>query len=169
MQTGTSKARGPSGHEAEVDGRRELPIGVCQFHRLDNAGSRTDREFPSTLVYDRLLRLVRHCFGFGAGLVVLHAVATEFERLACELDKQACDHMTFAAKADTEGWDGTAQGLRQASDKTKTFRRAGWTTFRRPRAPKADGTRKVVWQSGARQRLFDRVCLGMLGDQGPNV
>ena len=35
------------------------------------------------------------------------------------------------------------------------LRRAGWTTYRRPLAPKADGTRKVVWQSQSRRRVFD--------------
>ena len=29
------------------------------------------------------------------------------------------------------------------------FRRIGWTKWWRPRVPKADGTRKVVWQTKA--------------------
>ena len=39
------------------------------------------------------------------------------------------------------------------------FHRAGWTEFRKPLAPRADGTRKVVWQSAARRRLFDMFAL----------
>ena len=35
------------------------------------------------------------------------------------------------------------------------MRKAGWTEYRRPLAPKEDGTRKVVWQSQSRRRLFD--------------
>ena len=35
------------------------------------------------------------------------------------------------------------------------LRQAGWTTYRRPLAPKADGTRKVVWQAHSRRRVFD--------------
>ena len=33
-------------------------------------------------------------------------------------------------------------------------RRVGWTRRSRPRAPKADGTRKVVWQRKARDCFF---------------
>ena len=32
--------------------------------------------------------------------------------------------------------------------------RVGWTKWSRPRAPKADGTRKVAWQTQARESFF---------------
>ena len=32
--------------EAKVDKRHGLPVGVCQFHRLDRAGYHADRQFP---------------------------------------------------------------------------------------------------------------------------
>ena len=40
-------------HEAVVDRRNERHVGVCQFHRLDNAGHATDRQFPVTALFDR--------------------------------------------------------------------------------------------------------------------
>ena len=33
--------------------------------------------------------------------------------------------------------------------------RYGWTKWKPPLAPLADGTRKVVWQSGCRERIYD--------------
>jgi hypothetical protein len=48
------------------------------------------------------------------------------------------------------------------------LRRVGWTKWSRPRAPKADGTRKVVWQTKTRQFL-PAVRIGVLGALGTNA
>ena len=56
--------------EAKVDKRHGLPVGGCQFHRLDRAGYHADQQFPITLVYDRFLRLIRRSFGFGTGVLI---------------------------------------------------------------------------------------------------
>lgn len=147
------------GHEAKIDGRGSLHAGVCGFHRLDNAGGDADRQFAATIVYDRFLRLVRQHFAWGTGLTVLRATASEFARLAKTLEEQAQDKLASAAKAEAEGRPDAAARYRKSYGKLHAhawaFDRAGWTIFRRPLAPKADGTRKVVWQTSARQRLFE--------------
>ena len=145
--------------EAKVDKRHGLPVGVCQFHRLDNAGSHADRQFPITLVYDRFLRLLRRSFGFGTGVLILRATAREFDRLAGVLEADAAKYSTRAAEAEAAGRLLAAQRHKvaraRAASHAMAFRRAGWTEFRQPLAPRADGTRKVVWQSAARRRLFE--------------
>ena len=145
--------------EAKVDKRHGLPVGVCQCHRLDNAGSHADRQFPITLVYDRFLRLLRRSFGFGTGVLILRATAREFDRLAGVLEADAAKYSTRAAEAEAAGMPLVAQRHKvaraRAASHAMAFRRAGWTEFRQPLAPRADGTRKVVWQSAARRRLFE--------------
>ena len=147
------------GHEARIDGREPRPSGECGFHRLDGAGGQADRQFAATNVYDRFLRLVRQHFAWGTGLTVLRATASEFARLAKGLEEEAQSKLALAAEREAAGNSIAAARYRKAYHKTHAhalaFERAGWTTFRRPLAPKADGTRKVVWQTSARQRLFD--------------
>ena len=75
--------------EAEVDKRPVRHVGVCQFHRLDSAGNSTDKHFPETELFDRLLRLIRKSFGFGMGAHILRAVAGRFEALTKELEQNA--------------------------------------------------------------------------------
>ena len=147
------------GCEAKIDGRGRLPIGECGFHRLDGGGGQADRQFPATMVYDRFLRLVRQHFAWGTGLTVLRATASEFARLAKGLEEEAQAKLRAATAAAEEGREGAAARYTRAYHKLRAhaaaFKHAGWTTFRRPLAPKADGTRKVVWQTSARKRLFD--------------
>ena len=149
--------------EAKVDKRHGLPVGGCQFHRLDRAGYHADRQFPITLVYDRFLRLIRRAFGFGTGVLLLRATAKEFDRLAGLLAADAATYGTQAAEAEAAGRPLAAEKYKVAKAKAAAhamaFHRAGWTEFRRPLAPRADGTRKVVWQSAARRRLFDMFAL----------
>ena len=152
--------------EAKVDNRLTRHVGVCQFHRLDNAGNSTDRHFRETELFDTLLRLIRKNFGFGMGVLILRAVARKFEALAQELEQSARE---VASAALGQGNPRKAKRLENES-KAKVahaacLRRAGWTTYRRPLAPKADGTRKVVWQSHSRRRLFDMFALVFWGLQ----
>ena len=146
-------------HEASVDRRNKRHVGVCQFHRLDNAGGATDKQFKVTALYDRLLRLVRHHFGFGTGMVIMRAVADKFETQAKKLDVKATELSIKAEESQREGRCIEAAQLNRESAKAAahaaSLRRCGWTRYQRPLAPKVDGARKVVWQSHARRRLFD--------------
>ena len=49
------------------------------------------------------------------------------------------------------------------------LRRARWTKWSRPRAPKADGTRKVVWQTKAAIRFLPLERIGVLGALGTHA
>ena len=146
-------------HEAAVDRRERLHEGVCQFHRLDGAGNLTDSLFPATSAFDRFLRLVRQRFAFGTGALILRGVATKFRSIAEDLQRQADGEAQAASGADVEGEHMKSHRLRRASEKhaahAANMRKAGWTEYRRPLAPKDNGTRKVVWQSQSRRRLFD--------------
>ena len=46
---------------------KPLAEGVCKFHITDGVGSNVDKLYGETFVFDRLLRLVRRHFAFGAG------------------------------------------------------------------------------------------------------
>ena len=84
----------------------------------------------------------------------MRATAKEFDRLAGLLAADAAKYGTKAAEAEATGRPLAAAKYKAARAKAAAhamaFHRAGWTEFRRPLAPRADGTRKVVWQSAAR-------------------
>ena len=132
---------------------------MCQFHRLDGAGNLTDTLFLATAAFDRFLRLVHQKFAFGTGALILRGVATKFRSVAEELQRQADEEAQAASGADAEGEHMKSRRFMQASAKhaahAASLRKAGWTDYRRPLAPKDNGTRKVVWQSQSRRRLFD--------------
>ena len=92
-------------------------------------------------------------------MLILRATAKEFDRVAGLLAADAAKYGTQAAEAEAAGRPLAAEKYKVARAKAAAhamaFHRAGWTEFRRPLAPRADGTRKVVWQSAARRRLFD--------------
>ncbi len=156
-------------HEATCDGRPcdILRVGMCAFHRVDGGGGHADRAFPITDLYDRFLRLVRKNFAWGAGNKVLRAVATEFGRLADELQTEGERLLRQSVEADVQNRPAASARLAAAGAREQAhalaFHRAGWTKHRRPLAPKADGTRKVVWQTLARRRFFDMFALVFLG------
>ena len=151
------------GCEATIDGRWRLPIGECGFHILDSGCGRADRQFPATTVYDRFLRLVRQHFAWGTGLTVSRATASEFARLANGSEEGAQAKLTAPIAAAEEGREGAAARYTRAYHKLHAhavaFKHAGWTTIRRPLAPKADGAREVAWQTSARKRLLDMCSL----------
>ena len=90
---------------------------------------------------------------------MLRATASEFARLANGLEEEAQAKLTAATAAAEEGREGAAARYTKAYHKLHAhavaFKHAGWTKSLRPLAPKADGTRKVVWQTSARKRLFE--------------
>ena len=128
------------------------------FHAADNVFAGSDRKFPEARHHDCFLRLIRSSFGFGTGRLILRGVATEFTRIADEARAQSDGFEASAAKADVEGRGLVAVRCRSlaASKRAEAaaIRKAGWDTWRRPLAPQEDGTRKVVWQSAARSRIF---------------
>lgn len=135
-----------------------LKEGVCFFHAADNVFAGSDRKFPEARHHDCLLRLVRSSFAFGTGRLILRGVATEFTRIADELRKKSDEFEAGAAKAELEGRPKVAARCRSLAAgkraEAAAIRKAGWDTWRRPLAPQEDGTRKVVWQSVARSRIF---------------
>ena len=86
----------------------------------------------------------------------MRAVADKFDALAKELDAKATElrdaagHMQEGRQAAKLNLDAAREAAHAAS-----LRRCGWATYRRPLAPKLDGTRKVVWQAHARRRVFE--------------
>ena len=135
-----------------------LAEAICKFHLADSGGSSADKLFFETLLYDRLVRLVRRHFAWGTGDLILRSVAEKFSTLAKYFQQQQDDRLLQAAEAETQGQPLAAQRLRFSANKcgqeAQALHRAGWTQWFRPRAPKADGTRKVVWQTKSRESFF---------------
>ena len=144
-------------HERRVDNLEPdiLSEAVCQFHAADTVGGSVDKLFFETLLYDRMLRLVRRHFAWGTGDLILRAVANKFSSLA-EMHNARSEQLRHsAADAEAKGQPLAAERLAKRAQKSSSeataLRMAGWTQWFRPRAPKADGTRKVVWQSKTRE------------------
>ena len=140
-----------------------LSEGVCKFHQADSSGSAVDKLYVETVHYDRLLRLVRRHFAFGTGDLILRGVANKFSQIASIFDERHDRAVALAADAEAANQPLAAQRIRQRASKhkqeAKALHQAGWTQWQRPRAPKADGTRKVVWQAKARTQFFKIYCL----------
>ena len=115
-----------------------------------------------------------NCCGWSAGLLVggtgksiLRAVAAKFESIAKDFDEKACSLRHKADGAEFTNQLIVAKHFRQrafiAAAEAKALRRVGWTKWRQPMAPKADGTRKVVWQTHSRATFFKIFGLNFLG------
>ena len=147
-------------HECAVDCVDQSPLSeaICKFHIVDGVGNATDKAFAETDLFDKMLRLVRRNFGWGIGKLILRAVAAKFECIAKDFDEKACSLHHKADDAEFANQLILAKHLRQhafrAAAEAKALRRAGWATWRQPTAPKADGTRKVVWQTRSRDTFF---------------
>ena len=156
-------------HEAVVDNLLPDPLkeGVCAFHVVDCAGGASDKMFAEVVLQDRFLRLVRHHFNWGTGRVILRSIAEEWSKKADRLSSEAATWSQRAATADLEGRPVAAIKLRRKARKAQAEARAmtrcGWTTWKPPLAPLADGTRKVVWQSASRERIYDIFALVFWG------
>ena len=125
-----------------------------------------------TILYDRLLRLARRHFAFGTGDLILRGVATKFSSIAQMFDAQQEALMQSVADAEAQNQPLAAERLAKRAQKcgaeAVSLHRVGWTKWSRPRAPKADGTRKVVWRTNTRQFL-PVVRIGVLGALGTNA
>ena len=73
--------------------------------------------------------------------------------------KRANDRIPLISAAETAHRPATVERYKLGMNKdlahAAAFRRVGWTRDLAPLAPKADGTRKVAYQSVARQRFFE--------------
>ncbi len=148
-------------HESKVDGIAFSPLkeGLCVFHTSDNAAAACDKHFAEAGYHDRFLRLVRVHFAFGTGRVILRAVAREHRRIADAAIAES-DRLTLsAAQAEAEGNLSKRDRCRPLATRKAAealaVKRAGWDRWLPPLAPKEDSTRKVVWQSRARARIYD--------------
>ena len=144
--------------ELEGDAYNGLREGPCAFHGSDNAFAECDRHFPEAILHDRFLRQVHSCFAWGTGRLILRGVAEEFRRIAAMAKADSERIALKAAGSDAAGnhrlRDRQAQLASRRRAEANALERAGWSTWRRPLAPAADSTRKVVWQSNARSRIF---------------
>jgi hypothetical protein len=149
-----------SKRECQVDGLPEDPHseGICQFHVADGVGCHVDGHFPETQLYDRMLRLVKRAFAWGTGDLILRALAEKFKNIAADFDERAVQLDREATDFEVQGKPLAADRCRQRAAKERAeasaLRRTGWTKWRRPAAPSADGTRKVVWQTRSRESFF---------------
>ena len=83
-------------------------------------------------------------------------------------EQQQQERLLRAAEAEAQGQPLAAWRLKRLASKSEHEARAlhhsGWTQWHRPRAPKADGTRKVVWQTKSREcfQFYGLVYWGIL-------
>ena len=148
---------------------KPLAEGVCKFHVSDGVGTNVDKHFRETFVFDRLLRLVRRHFAYGTGNLIYRAIAEKFAsivRYFCEKEQQCREAV---ARAEANGQPLAATRMHAQAGKCKAeadaIVRAGWSKWRKPLAPKADGTRKAVYQNKARNSLFETFGLTYWGLQ----
>ena len=108
-----------------------------------------------------MLRLIRRSFAWGMGDVI----SRDWQRYDAECEA----HERAAVEMDVQGKPQAASHKReqakQARITARTLRRLGWTTWLEPRAPSADGRRKVVWQSRSREIFFNIFALIAFGVQ----
>ena len=137
---------------------KPLAEGVCKFHITDGVGSNVDKLYGETFVFDRLLRLVRRHFAFGTGHLIFRSIAQKFEQFAEEFRKQETRCLEAVARHEANGGPLAAARMRQEAAKkgaeAAAISRAGWNKWRKPLAPRADGTRKAVYQNKARATLL---------------
>ena len=148
---------------------KPLAEGVCKFHITDGVGSNVDKLYGETFVFDRLLRLVRRHFAWGTGHLIFRSIAQKFEQFAEEFRKQETRCLEAVAKNEANGRPLAAARMRQEAAKkgaeAAAISRAGWNKWRKPLAPRADGTRKAVYQNKARATFFDNFGLTYWGLQ----
>ena len=142
----------------DAEGRPES-VGVCAFHVVDKVGEFVDSLFAEAAAYDDLLRSLRGFFAYGGGRLISRAFAQKFCNLAEYFDEQGRNARERQRDAEGKRQPLAASNHSQAAEKhiaeARALRKAGWCRWKVPLAPKKDGTRKVVWQTTARARLFE--------------
>ncbi|NBR24882.1 MAG: hypothetical protein EBU08_14140 [Micrococcales bacterium] len=149
-----------SREECRVDQTAEDPIaiGICRFHISDGLGVAVDNMFRETSLFDQLQRLVRRYFAWGTGHLILKAVARRFHQMATDIEQESKDMLARSRDLFEQGKPLAAARVRLNASKhaaeARALHVAGWTQWHAPQAPKADGTRKVVYQSKGRAKFF---------------
>ena len=139
--------------ECRVDGLvvDPLSLGICKFHEVDWVGHCVASQFEECEIFDRLQRLLRRHFAFGTGKLILRSCAQKFKFMANKFEAQASLYHDRVArlKANCQLIAAERVGVNasQADAEAMALRRSGRTKAHTPAAPRADGTRKVVWQS----------------------
>ena len=100
-------------------------------------------------------------------------MATKFSSIAQMFDAQQEALMQSFADAEAQNQPLAAERLAKRAQKcgaeAVALHRVGWTKWSRPRAPKADGTRKVVWQTKSTRQFLPVGRMGVLGPLGTNA
>jgi hypothetical protein len=157
--------------ERSGDGLAHDPLGegVCKFHVTDGVGTNNDKQYEEIGVFDRLLRLIRHHFGWGTGNLIFRGVAAKFSKFVLHFHELEQTCLQAVAKAEANGQPLAAAKMRKKASEFRAeaaaITRAGWDTWKRPLAPRADGTRKAVYQNKARASFFDTIGLAYWGLQ----
>ena len=103
------------------------------------------------------------------GSFVFRSIAQTFEQFAEEFRKQETRCLEAVARNEANGRPLAAARMRQQAAKTgaeaAAISRAGWNKWRKPLAPRADGTRKAVYQNKARATCVDNFGLTYWGLQ----
>ena len=106
---------------------------------------------------------------FGTAHLIFRSIAQKFEHFVEEFRKQETRCLEAVARNEANGRPLAAARMRQEAAKQRseaaTISRAGWNKWRKPLAPRADGTRKAVYQNKARATFFDSFGLTYWGLQ----
>ena len=148
---------------------RPLEEGVCKFHITDGVGNNVDKLYGETFVFDRLLRLVRKSFAFGSGHLIYRSVARKFQQFVDDYRVKERHCLQAVANHEAKDQPVAAARNRQLAARYRAeaaaISRAGWNKWKKPLAPRADGTRKAVYQNKARATFFDNFGLTFWGLQ----
>ena len=88
-----------------------------------------------------------------------------------DAQQEALTHSAADAEAQNQplAAERLAKRAQKCGAEAAALRRAGWTKWSRPRAPKADDTWKVVWQTKTRDSVFQLYGLVYLGALSTNA
>ena len=160
-----------TGKECTMEKRPFGPLeeGVCKFHITDGVGNNVDKLYSETVVFDRLLRLVKKSFAFGTGHLIYRAIARKFQQFVDDFLAKETSCLQAVATHEANDRPVAAERVRKQAAKYRAeadaISRAGWNKWRKPLAPRADGTRKAVYQNKARATCFDNFGLTFWGLQ----
>ena len=107
--------------------------------------------------------MIRRQFAFGVGSLTLKGVGAKFCELAQAFEQDAAAMDAQALKAEIDGQPLAAKRMRHRASKLRAegeaIKHSGWHRWKAPLAPRADGTRKVAYQSIARSTCFEIIGL----------
>ena len=102
--------------------------------------------------------MVRRHFAFGTGNLILRSIANKFDGFVQDFLEREKRCLEAVARAEANSQPLAATRMRKEAAKNRAeavaIIRAGWNKWRKPLAPRADGTRKAVYQNKARATFF---------------